>query len=88
MIRPKMEYAKLLWIGQKKKHVLKLERTQRMATKMVSELKDLTQEEKLIEWQLTTLEKKEKGVTDRKDQMLRRKREIGYLRGHKTKLQK
>ena len=42
MIRPKLEYAKVIWSPHKKKHVLKLERIQRIATKMVPDLEDLT----------------------------------------------
>ena len=54
MIRPKLEYAELIWSPQKKKHVLKLERIQRIATKMVPELEDLPYEERLKEMHLTT----------------------------------
>ena len=46
MIRPKN------WNLHKKKHVLKLERIQRIANKMVPELEDLTYEERLKEMQL------------------------------------
>ena len=38
MIRPKLEYAEVIWFPYKKKHVLKLERIQRIATMMVIEL--------------------------------------------------
>ena len=38
MIRPKLEYAVLIWSPHKRKHLLKLERIQRIATKMVPEL--------------------------------------------------
>ena len=41
MIRPKLEYAEIMWSSHKKKHVLKLERIQKIATKMVPELEDL-----------------------------------------------
>ena len=47
MIRPKPEYAEVIWSPHKKKHVSKLERIQRIATKMVPELEDLTYEERL-----------------------------------------
>ena len=47
MIKPKLEYAEVIWSPHKKKHVLKLERIQRNATKMVPELEDLTYQERL-----------------------------------------
>ena len=49
MIRQKLEYAEVIWLPHKKKHVLKLERIQRIATKMVTEFEDLTYEERLKE---------------------------------------
>ena len=58
MIRPKLEYAEVIWSPLKKKHVLKLEKIQRIATKMVPELEDLTYEERLKEMHLTTLKKR------------------------------
>ena len=45
IIRPKLEYAEVIWSLDKKKHVLKLERIQRIATKMVPESENLTYEE-------------------------------------------
>ena len=70
--------------------MLKLKRIQRIATKMVPELKDLICEERLKERQLSTLEKrKERGdlitiyklisnlkETDRKNLILRRKERL------------
>ena len=62
MIRPKLEYTEVIWSPHKKKHVLKLERIQRIATKMVPDLEDLTYEERLKEMYLTTLnERGERG---------------------------
>ena len=55
MIRPKLENAEVIWSPHKKKHVLKLERIQRIATKMVPDLGDLPYEERLKEMHLTTL---------------------------------
>ena len=50
------------WFPHKIKPVLKLKRIQRIATKMVAELEDLTYEERLKEMHLTTLkEKRERG---------------------------
>ena len=81
---------------------MKLEKIQRIATKMVPDLEDLSYEERLKEMHLTTLkERRKRGdlitihklmnnleETDRKDQILRRKGEARYLRGHMKKLQK
>ena len=58
MIRPKLEYAAVVWSPSKKKHIRKLERIQRIATKMVPELKELTYEERLKEMKLPTLEER------------------------------
>ena len=44
MIRPKLKYAEVIWFPHKKKHVLKLERIQRITSKMVPGLGDLTYE--------------------------------------------
>ena len=85
----------------KKKPVLELERIQRIATKMVPELEDLTYEERLKEMHPTILkERRERGdlitiyklmynleETDRKDIILRRKRKDRNLRGQE-KMQK
>ena len=79
----------------KKKHVLKLERIQRIVIKMVPDLEDLTYEKRLKEMHLTTLkERKGRGdlitiyklmnnleETDRKHLILRRKGEARNLRG-------
>ena len=58
MIRPKLEYAAVVWSPHKKKDIRKLERIQRTATKMVPELKDLNYEERLEEMGLPTLQKR------------------------------
>ena len=55
MIRPKLEYAEVIWFPHKKKYVFKLVSIQRIATKMVPELEELTYEERLKEMHLTTL---------------------------------
>ena len=60
IIRPRLEYAGVVWSPYKKKHVKKLERLQRMATKMVPELAEMTYEERLREMDLITLEKKKR----------------------------
>ena len=58
MIRPKLEYTEVIWSPHKKKHVLKIEKLHRIATKMVPELKDLTYEERLKEIEISTLEER------------------------------
>ena len=69
-----------------KKHGLKFEQIQRIATKMMAYFEDLTYEEKSRERHLTTLKKKEEEI-DRK-YLMRRKIKTRYLRGHKTHLNK
>ena len=62
MVRPRMEYAAVVWSPHMKKDIRKIERIQRTATKMVPELKDLTYEERLTELELPTLqERRERG---------------------------
>ena len=58
MIRPRLEYAGVVWSPYKKKHIKKLERLQRMATRMVPELAEMTYEERLKELNLLTLEQR------------------------------
>ena len=59
MIGPKLEFVKVIWFPHKKKYVLKLERIQKIATKLVPELNDLTYEARLKEMQLSTFKEKE-----------------------------
>ncbi|MPC98771.1 hypothetical protein E2C01_094152 [Portunus trituberculatus] len=62
MIRPKLEYAAVVWLLSLKKDIKRLEWIQRTATKMVPELKDLTYEERLKEMGLPTLQdRRERG---------------------------
>ena len=58
MIRPRLEYAAVIWSPHQKKHIRKLERVQRAAMKMTPELQDSPYEERLTRMELTTLEKK------------------------------
>jgi len=58
MIRPRLEYAALLWSPKLKKEIRKLERLQRAATKLPETLRDQTYEERLERLGLTTLEKR------------------------------
>ena len=60
MVRPKLEYAAVVWAPHKKKHIKKLERIQRAATKMAPSMTDLTYEERLNRLGLTTLEERRK----------------------------
>ena len=62
MIRPRLEYAAVVWSPHMEKDIKKLERVQRVATKMVPELRDLTYEERLKEMELPTLQvRRERG---------------------------
>ncbi len=47
LIRPKLEYAEVVWSPYKKKHINKLERIQRIATKMVPQLKGVSYKDRL-----------------------------------------
>ncbi|MPC47606.1 hypothetical protein E2C01_041356 [Portunus trituberculatus] len=61
MIRPKLEYAAVVWSPSSKKDI-RLEQILRIARKMVPELKDLTSEERLKEMGLPTLQdRRERG---------------------------
>ena len=42
IITPKLEHAEVIWSPHKKNHMLKLESLQRIATKLVPDLADLT----------------------------------------------
>ena len=99
MIRPRMEYAAVVWSPHLKKHINKIERVQRMATKMIPELRELTYEERLEKLQLPTLhERRERGdliamfrnvkgleKLDRQDLF---EQDDGRTRGHEYKLKK
>ena len=56
LVRPRLEYAQVVWSPHLKKHIHKLERVQRAATRMVPSLKDLPYEERLSKLGLPTLE--------------------------------
>ena len=57
LIRPKLEYAAVIWLSYKKKNIKELERIQRAATKMAPSLINLPYEERLSRLKLPTLEK-------------------------------
>jgi hypothetical protein len=99
MIRPKLEYAVVIWSPHKKKDIRKIERIQRVATKMIPGLAEQTYEERLEKLGLLSLEKRRergdliavyKGITgmerfDREDMFVRDTRST---RGHSKKLMK
>ena len=58
MIRPRLEYAALVWSPNLKKEIRKVERIQRAATKLPETLRDCTYEERLEKLGLITLEKR------------------------------
>ncbi|MPC10806.1 hypothetical protein E2C01_003447 [Portunus trituberculatus] len=62
MIHPKLEYTAVVWSPSSIKDIRTLEQIQKIVTKMVPELKDLTYEERLKEIGLPTLQdRREKG---------------------------
>ena len=58
MIRPRLEYAAVVWSPYKKKDIQKIERIQRAATKLVPSLRDLSYGERLRRLNLPTLEER------------------------------
>ena len=100
MIRPKLEYAAVVWSPHKKKNITKIERIQRIATKMVPELTNMTYEDRLREIGLPTLEqRRERGdlitlfkivngmdSVDREDLVTAQR--VRGLRGHDNQLSK
>ena len=101
IVRPKMEYAAVVWSPNMKKDIRKIERIQRTATKMVPELKDLTYEERLTEMGLQTLQdRRERGdlITLYKiisgiekidnEELVVVKEEVSRTRGHSMKIRK
>ena len=59
-IRPTLEYAAVVWSPHLKKHIKKIEKVQRAATRWVPSLRDLSYEERLAKLQLPTLEERRK----------------------------
>ena len=98
LIRPRLEYAVIVWSPHTKKNIRKLERVQRAATKMVPELSDLPYEERLRKLELPTLEmRRERGDLISVYRMLNGLEEVerNFLklderntRGHRKKLKK
>ena len=58
LIRPRLEYAALVWSPNLKKHIRKLERIQRAASKLPPNLRNQSYEERLRALNLTTLEQR------------------------------
>ena len=102
MIRPKLEYAAVIWSPHMKKDINKLERIQRTATKMVPELEVLDYEERLKEMGLPSLrQRRERGdmitiykllnkleVIDNSTLLQRETGDNRQTRGHSRKLKK
>ena len=60
ILRPKLEYAQVTWAPHLKKHIRKLERVQRAATKLVPSLHDKEYQERLQVLKLPSLEERRK----------------------------
>ena len=102
MIRPRLEYAAVVWSPYMKKDIRKLERVQRAATKMVPELRDLEYNERLKEMELPTLQaRRERGdlimmykvvngmeKIDRRDLVIEQESQIQRTRGHSRRVKK
>ncbi len=58
LTRPQLEYAAAIWSPHMKKHQKKVERIQRLATRMIPGLKEKSYEERLEKLKLTTLEER------------------------------
>ena len=101
MILPRLEYAAVVWSSHAKRDIRKLERIQRVATKMVPELRELTYENRLKEMGLPTLQnRRERGdlITlyrivngieklDKHNQVMMEE-ETRQMRGHSRKIKK
>ena len=100
LIRPQLEYAAVVWSPYMKKHIRKLERVQRLGTRMIPGYKELPYEERLRRLNLPTLEeRRERGdmitmykivngmdILDRED--LIKISSNRQLRGHPKKIHK
>ena len=60
IVRPKLEYAQVVWAPHLKKHIRKIERVQRAATKLVPNLQDKDYQERLQALKLPSLEERRK----------------------------
>ncbi len=97
MIKPKLQYASLVWSPHKNKEIRKLEGKQRTATKLFLEISNTTYEDRLKEMELPTLEQRRDMIMlyrllnkiDKidEDDLLPPARSQG-LRGHEKKFRK
>ena len=99
LIRPQIEYAACIWSPHMKKHMQKVERVQRLATRMIPGFKELDYEERLGKLGLTTLEERRTrgdmitmyklvNKIDILDRILVKVTTSNHLRGHGKKLMK
>ena len=100
MIRPRLEYAAVVWSPHAKKDITKLERIQRVATKMVPELSELTYEDRLREMGLPTLQDRRErgdlitlykilnGIEKLDEQNMEMEEKTRQMRGHSRKIRK
>lgn len=99
MIRPRLEYAAVVWSPHLKKHVNKLEKIQRSVTRLVPSLREMSYEGRLEKLNLPSLkERRERGdmimmykctlglVKLDKDDIITR--DTGITRGHSYKVKK
>ena len=98
LIRPQLEYASIIWSPHLKKHIKKLERVQRLATRMIPQFKEVAYEERLNRLELSTLEERRvrgdmitlfkivHGVDILDRENLVKMASSTYLRGHPKKI--
>ena len=58
LVRPRMEFAIQAWSPYLRKDIVKLEKVQRRATKLVPDIAHLSYEDRLVQLNMTTLEKR------------------------------
>ena len=58
LIRPQLECAAVIWSPHMKKHVKKIERVQRLGTRMIPGFKEIPYEERLKKLELIMLEER------------------------------
>ena len=100
IVRPHFDYCIQAWRPYRKKDIDKLERTERRATKIIPELRDLSYESRLLQCGLTALETRRlrgdqievfkivNGYEDVDRNMFFKLKEGSRTRGHKASLVK